>query len=154
MKVAFDLDDTLISNTFSDVEKPPKYLCAKLLKPEQLRKGTVEIFKFCKQQGWETWIYTTSLRSKWRVKFLFWLHGIHLDGFINQTIHNENVKIRSSKHPPTFGIDVIIDDSEGLAIEGKRYGFTVIVIDPNNRTWVTYLQEKLIKAKTRLVNHG
>lgn len=148
MRVAFDLDDTLISNTFSEVEIPKHRLLAQLLNTEKLRKGTIEIFQFCKSQDWETWVYTTSFRHQWYVKKIFWLHGIYLDGFVNQNIHNQYVKVKSSKYPPTFGIDILIDDSKGVAIEGERYHFKVILVSPTNQFWVADLKEKLRNLKS------
>lgn len=74
MKVAFDLDNTLIRNEYNfPTEKPKKYFFAKFLSFEELREGTFEIFKFCKQQNWETWIYTTSFRNTFYIRKVFWL---------------------------------------------------------------------------------
>jgi phosphoserine phosphatase len=64
MKIAFDLDNTLIQNEFPfPIEAPNKSFWAKIMRFEPLREGTKEIFDFCKQQNWETWIYTTSFRN-------------------------------------------------------------------------------------------
>ena len=48
-----------------------------------------------------------------------WLHGIRLDGIVNQARHDREVPARSTKHPPHFGIDLLIDDSEGVRLEGR-----------------------------------
>ncbi len=80
---------------------------------EHLRKNTTNIFHFCQNNKIETWIYTTSFRSKFYIYFLFWLNGIHLQGVVNQSFHNKKVKHKASKYPPAFGIDLLIDDSEG-----------------------------------------
>ncbi len=146
MKVAFDLDDTLIQSEYSfPTEKPKKYFFARFLSFEELREGTFEIFDFCKQQKWETWIYTTSFRNTFYIRKIFWLYNISLNGVINQEIHNKKVKIRSSKHPPSFDIDVIIDNSEGVKIEGERYNFNAIWVQPNNGKWVEDLKMKLLE---------
>ncbi len=146
MVIAFDLDNTLIRNEYQfPIEKPKKTLFAKLLQFEELREGTKEIFDFCKQQNWQTWIYTTSFRNSLYIKQIFWLYDIKLSGVVNQDIHNRNVRVRSSKYPPTFGINVVIDDSEGVKMEGEKYNFNVICIQPNNINWVKELKFELIK---------
>jgi hypothetical protein len=151
MKVAFDLDNTLIRNDFDfPLEIPKKDLFARLFGTEKLRSGTIEIFNYCKNQGWETWIYTTSFRSTLRIKTLFWVHNIRLDGVINQETHSKEVKIRSSKHPPTFGLDIIIDDSEGVKIEGERFNFEVIWLKPDNENWVQELKIQLTGIKSKI----
>ena len=147
MKIAFDLDNTLIRNDYDfPLETPKKKIFARLFGVEKLRKGTIDIFKYCKNQHWETWVYTTSFRSTFYIKMLFWVHDIRLNGVINQEIHNKNVKVNSSKHPPTFGIDVLIDDSEGVKMEGERFGFTVILLKPDNDNWVETLKIDLNKG--------
>ncbi len=153
MKVAFDLDNTLIryAHDFA-LETPQKSLLARLFHVEKLRYGTIEIFNYCKSQNWETWIYTTSFRSKWYIKTLFWVHSIALDGVINQEIHNQNVKVSSSKHPPTFGIDVVIDDSEGVKIEGERFNFDVIWLKADNENWVNDLKLALAEIHIKYIN--
>ena len=151
MKVAFDLDNTLIRNDFDfPLEIPQKKLFAGLFGTEKIRSGTKEIFDYCKNQNWETWIYTTSFRSTFRIKTLFWVHNIQLNGVINQEIHSREVKVRSSKHPPTFGLDVIIDDSEGVKIEGERFNFEAIWIKPDNENWVQELKSQLTEIKIKL----
>ncbi len=144
MKVAFDLDGTLIRSNYDfQTEKPKKKLFAKLYKIQELRIGTTKIFEYCRQQNWETWIYTTSTRSTFRIRTLFWLYNIHLNGIVNQQIHNKKVKIASSKYPPSFGIDVIIDDSEGVKIEGERYNFETIWVKSEDENWVDEIKLKL-----------
>ena len=54
MRVAFDLDNTLIrcGNDFP-LETPQRRSWAKLLGNEQLREGIQELVKHCRQHGWE-----------------------------------------------------------------------------------------------------
>ena len=89
----------------------------------------------CRQRGWKVWVYTTSYRSAWRIRQLFWLHGLRLDGVVNQPRHNREVTVRCTKHPPSFGINLLVDDSEGVRIEGERHGFRVLVIAPDDVRW-------------------
>ena len=43
--------------------------------------------------------------------------------------------IGCSKYPPAFGIDLLIDDAEGVSIEGERFGFRVFRISGNDLSW-------------------
>lgn len=149
MKIAFDLDNTLIRNVYNfPIEQPKKRLFSKLFRFEELREGTTELFRFCQQQNWETWIYTTSFRSPLYIRRIFWLYNIQLDGVINQKTHNKRVKINSSKYPPTFDLDVIIDDSEGVKIESERYHFQAIQIKPENINWTEEIKIGLLKLQS------
>ena len=144
MRVAFDLDNTLIrcGHDFP-LETPQRHILARLLSNEQLRHGSKDLTDSCRQRGWEVWVYTTSYRSAWRIRRLFWLHGIRLDGVVNQQRHNREVRARCTKHPPSFGIDLLIDDSEGVRIEGERHGFRVLVVRPEDERWMEKVQAAL-----------
>jgi len=149
MRIAFDLDNTLIRNVYHfPLEKPTRRFWAKLLRFEPLRQGIIEIVNFYRQYNCEIWVYTTSFRSSFYIRQIFWLYGIRLDGVVNQAIHNQKVNIRVTKYPPQFGIDVLIDDSEGVAMEGKKHHFEVIVIAPDNERWVEKLIDNFLVNKT------
>jgi hypothetical protein len=142
MRIAFDLDNTLIRAEYPfPLETPKMPFLRKIFKMEEIRAGTREIFEYYKAQNWEIWIYTTSFRSVFYIHILFFLHGIKLDGVINQKIHLENVKKNASKHPPTFGIDLLVDDSEGVKKEGEIFDFQVVCINPKNENWINNLKE-------------
>jgi hypothetical protein len=145
MRIAFDLDNTLIRNDFKfQVEEPYHLMAARLIRHEKLRKGTKDLITALKNRQCEIWIYTTSYRSPWYLRKLFWLYGIRLDGIVNQEIHNHFVKIPCTKYPPQFGIDVLVDDSAGVGMEGKRYNFRVINIDPNDEHWTDRIMNELL----------
>ena len=144
MRIAFDLDDTLIATTHDfPIEMPIKKFCSYFFKYESLRKGTAKLFSQCRSQNHEIWIYTTSFRSPIYIKRLFWLYGIPIDGIVNQKIHSQIVKQNISKYPPAFDIDVLIDNSEGVKIEGERHGFKTIWILPDDKQWVENILNKL-----------
>ncbi|MFD2721601.1 hypothetical protein ACFST9_22995 [Hymenobacter monticola] len=144
MRLAFDLDNTLIrcGHDFP-LETPQRPLLARLLSNEQLRQGIRELVADCRRHGWEVWVYTTSFRSAWRIRRLFWFYGIRLDGVVNQLRHNHEVRARCTKHPPSFGIDLLIDDSEGVRLEGERHGFRVLVVAPTDEQWTEKVQSAL-----------
>ena len=144
MRLAFDLDNTLIrcGHNFP-LETPQHPLLARLLSNEQLRHGIKALVADCRRRGWEVWVYTTSYRSAWRIRRLFWLHGIRLDGVVNQQRHNHEVRARCTKHPPSFGIDLLVDDSEGVRLEGERHGFRVLVVRPEDERWAGMVRAAL-----------
>ncbi|MBC8084856.1 MAG: hypothetical protein H7Z21_16785 [Hymenobacter sp.] len=144
MRIAFDLDNTLIRCGYDfPSEKPQRRFLVKLLGNEPLREGIKELADYCHQRGWEMWVYTTSYRSAWRIRRLFWLHGIGLDGVVNQQRHDREVKARCTKHPPSFGIDLLIDDSAGVRMEGERHGFRVLVVAPEDARWAEKVRAAL-----------
>jgi hypothetical protein len=54
----------------------------------------------------------------------------------------ENRK-RTSKYPPAFDIDVHVDDSPGLEIEGKKYSFKTIIVDEHDKDWARTILDRL-----------
>lgn len=138
MRIAFDLDNTLIRCGYDfPLEQPRRRLWAKLLGGEPLREGIVTLAEYCRQHHWQVWVYTTSYRSTWYIRKLFWLHGIYLDGVVNQPRHNREATANCTKHPPSFAIDLLLDDSEGVRLEAERHQFRVLVIQPHDKEWVT-----------------
>jgi hypothetical protein len=137
MIISFDLDDTLIPGTkmFATEEQN---LIQKLIGIEGIRKGTIELFKELRSRRHSIYIYTTSFRSTFKTKLTFLSYGIPVDKVINQQFHDRELKEskrKCSKFPPAFGIDIHVDDSPGLSIEGERFNFKTIIIDEKDSTW-------------------
>ena len=68
------------------------------------------------------------------------MHGIRVDGVVNDERPRRELARRRfsrlpSKYPPAFGIDLHVDDSEGVLMEGQEYGFRVLVVSPNDERW-------------------
>lgn len=159
MRIAFDLDGTLIEAGFAfpTIKKQPKFLLD-LCGIESLREGTVELMHFFQAQGDEIWVYTTSFRHTLYIRVLFGLHGIYVKGVINQAVHNQRIKQRTewprcSKYPPAFGIDLLIDDQEGVKMEAERYGFRMIWVKPQEAKWVEQIKVEYqqMKEEVRLL---
>jgi hypothetical protein len=47
----------------------------------------------------------------------------------------------ASKNPKLFGIDIHIDDALGVGLEGEKFGFRIIIINPDDKDWI----EKILK---------
>jgi hypothetical protein len=149
MRIAFDLDNTLIRDIFPfPLEPPPQNKILRLLLGyERLRKNTIQLMELLQQNDHEIWIYTSSLRSPVSIRMLFWLYGISLHGVVNKDIHQKHVKIPCTKYPPAFGIDVLIDDSHGIENEGKIFNFKVIRISPQNVNWYLKVKQQIQAQK-------
>ena len=122
-----------------------------LIIDEKLRVGTKKLFHLLENDGHEIWIYTTSFRPIWKLKILFYKYGLHPKGFINETINQKMLKkrnSRSSKNPKLFGIDLHVDDSDGVGIEGKRFGFETVVVGTGDVDWVEVVYNK-VQASVR-----
>jgi hypothetical protein len=144
MIISFDLDDTLITGT-KTFDTEHQNLIQKLTGIERIRKGTIELFKELRSRDHKIYIYTTSFRPTLKVKLTFLSYGIPVDRVINQKCHDRELKenkTRSSKFPPAFGIDIHIDDSPGLKMEGEKFGFKTIIIEEKGLTWA----DKVLKA--------
>ena len=141
MRISFDIDDTLVLH-----QKP--MACEQSLLPvwlarrwaEPLRAGTKTLFRKLRTEGHEIWIYTSSLRTPAYIRFWLWLHGIRVAGVVNEDIHRAKlakIKFAStpSKYPLAFGIDLHVDDSPGVAMEGGQLGFNVLVIAQDDVQW-------------------
>ncbi|SIO60911.1 hypothetical protein SAMN05444166_6571 [Singulisphaera sp. GP187] len=151
MKLAFDLDDTLIPGVVHFPVEKQGYL-ARLLGHERIREGTIALMKSLIKQGWELWVYTTSFRSPIYVRMLFRLYGVRIAGIINQHHHFKRVTGRGhsyqdcSKYPPAFGIDLLVDESEGVWLESQRHGFEMVLVRPEDSAWAD-----AVMAKARLM---
>lgn len=146
MRLAFDLDNTLIRGSYNfPLETPKRKLWARLLRKESLRAGIIELCDYCQHHNWEIWVYTTSYRSPWYIRRLFWLHGIRLAGVVNQARHDREVTVRCSKYPPQFGIHLLIDDAPGVQVEAERHGFEMLLVAPVDAQWVAKVRAAVTK---------
>jgi len=145
MIISFDIDNTLIpyQNEF-ELEELNVY--GKLFKAERLRKGTKMLFKMLEAQKHEIWIYTTSYRTKLSLAKTFYSHGLYPKRYINGELNTKYLTqygCTSSKNPKLFGIDIHVDDSEGVRKEGERYGFETIIVNPSNENWAFDILEHI-----------
>ena len=145
MILSFDIDDTLISYS-DEFEVEKRTLFSKLVGAEPIRKGTIGLFDELENRGHQVWIYTTSFRSLFSLKKTFKSYGLNPSKIINEQINQARLKSNSckaSKNPKLFGIDIHIDDSKGVEIEGKKYGFKTIIINPYDKEWVSKITTRI-----------
>ena len=142
MKISFDLDDTIIPGTKTFETEPQRFI-HRLLGIEKIRKGTIELFRTLKDENHNIGIYTTSFRSFIKIKLTFLLYGCAVDFIINQQKHTQAMRKnqkQASKYPPIFGIDIHVDDSLGVAMEGNEYNFQTIIVGENQENWTDYIK--------------
>jgi hypothetical protein len=117
------------------------------LASERLRLGTRRVFRGLSERGWKIGVYTTSFRGTAYLRLLFALHGLRLDGIVNQAVHDRADRrggpgrALGTKDPGAFGFDLLVDESEGVEIEAARYGFAVIRVDPGDEHWADRVLE-------------
>jgi len=142
VKISFDLDDTLIcwqSHSRYEPNAVPRLL--RVWFNEPLRFGTVNLIRQLKKERNEICIYTTSYRPLIYIRLFFCFYGIQIKEVINQKVHDRYFqKYKAypypSKHPKAFGIDLHIDDAEGVQLEAAQYDFNVVIISPLDNHWV------------------
>lgn len=148
MKISFDLDDTLIPGRV-DFPTEKQNAFQKFLGIEPVREGAIKLMKRLKSDGHSICIYTTSYRKTIAIRFSFWTFGIVLDSVINQTRHEEVLQEKRnlfSKYPPAFNIDLHIDDSPGVGLEGQRFKFKTVIVN-DDKLWTEQVLSSINKCQ-------
>jgi hypothetical protein len=138
MRIAFDLDGTLIPMPGSAMATEPRRLLPWLISRDPIRQGAPMLLRQLRGEGHELWVYTTSLRGPIRLGLWFATFGVQLDGIVNSARHSAVMAqhaIGCSKYPPAFGIDLLVDDAEGVSMEGERFGFSVLRLFGDDASW-------------------
>lgn len=141
MLINFDLDDALICRQSEILtERLTLSWHNKWFHIEPLRYGTVDLFKQLRNHGWQIGVYTTSHRKRKYIKKLFKLHGLKLDLIINQNQHEKIVKKLRTKRKPSklpnwVNSHLHIDNCETVFVEGNRFHFRVLIVDPLDHNW-------------------
>lgn len=138
MNISFDLDSTLIPNG-KEFETENRNGIAKLFGIEEMRKGTRELISDLQNQGHKIHIYTTSYRTKRKIRLTLKYYGIKVSRIVNEKENRKVLKsrnINSSKFPPAFDFDLHIDDLKGVGIESERFNFKAIIVKPTDKDWI------------------
>ncbi len=156
MRISFELDDTLVLYDGSPKENVVPWWW-RWRYHEPLRLGTQALMQSLLARNCELWIYTTSIREPRYLCNWFRSIGVKLTDVVNQDRHDQSVKKSHfpsyvpSKYPPAFGIDLHVDDSEGVALEGAEHGFRVVVVSPSEVNWgarVLAAVDELVRARS------
>ncbi len=148
LRISFDLDDTLICYQDGVACEPNRV--PRLLRPwyrEPIRAGAPALMRELSAQGWDVWVYTTSNRPPGPLRVWFGFYGVRLGGVVNQDIYdrwaarNGGRSGKPSKYPPGWNIRLHVDDSDGVEWEGRRHGFSVVVVSPDDPDWADRVRE-------------
>ncbi len=146
MNISFDLDSTLIPNE-NEFETEYRSLIAKLFGIEKIRKGTRELISDLQNQGHKIHIYTTSFRTKRKIRLTLRYYGIKVNRIVNEKENRQVLKLKkinSSKFPPAFDFELHIDDSKGVGIESEKFSFKTILVKPTDKNWTKKIKSKII----------
>ena len=140
MRISFDLDDTLICyQPGVPCEPRPAWYWRAVASGEPLRAGARALMRTLHGRGCELWVYTTSYRPPLSVKLWLRSHGVRVARVVNQDVHDRHLRrpgeYPPSKNPRAFGIDLHVDDSDGVRMEGDLHGFRVVVVSPDDKAW-------------------
>ena len=139
--ISFDLDDTLICYHPATPREPVRIPWPlRTWFREPLRAGTTELMRQLRADGWQIAVYTTSHRTPAYVGWFLRFHGVSVSLVVNQRAHERalaraGIMRGPSKLPRLFSIRLHVDDSEGVAIEGREFGFEVVVVRPDDPDW-------------------
>lgn len=106
-----------------------------------LRQGATRLFAELRARSCEVWIYTTSFREPRSISRWLWAYDCGVDGVVNQQRHDHEHRNHPkgsvpTKNPATFGIQLHVDDSDGVLVEGTKHGFSVVVVSQDDTGWV------------------
>lgn len=160
IRISFDIDDTLACHfrqTEAEQSRLPGIVHRWLGEP--LRSGTRELARELRRRGCSIWIYTSSGRTPAYIRRWLLLYGVHIDGVVNSVRHGHALKVHGfthspSKFPPAFGIDLHVDDSEGVRAEGYDHGFRVVVVRPDDEHWAQRVLVAVDEVQAQLSRHG
>ncbi|WP_370873777.1 hypothetical protein [Pseudomonas sp. FP2300] len=156
IRISFDIDDTLACQLHHcAVEQSRLPACVHRWLGEPLRMGTRPLIRELRRQGCSIWVYTSSGRTPSYIRRWLLLYGIRVDGVVNSVLHNRALTVHGmlnapSKYPPAFDIDLHVDDSEGVQIEGKDHGFRVVVVHPEDDRWTQKVLEAVAIVQAQL----
>ena len=155
MRISFDLDDTLICYDEGVPREPRLFWFRRLfVGDEPLRLAARALMQDLANRGCELWIYTTSNRDPESLRRWFRYHGVRVAGVINQDMHHRRCRRTPrdrppSKNPRAFGIDLHVDDSDGVKVEGEQHGFSVVLGPPDDTDWAAKVLQAVAERQER-----
>lgn len=156
IRISFDIDDTLACQLHHCAEEQSRLpACIHRWLGEPLRLGTRSLTRELRRQGCSIWVYTSSGRTPSYIRRWLFLYGIRVDGVVNSDLHKHTLALHGlsnspSKFPPAFDIDLHVDDSEGVQMEGHDHGFRVVVVRPDDKNWAQRVLDAAVDVRTQL----
>lgn len=156
IRISFDIDDTLACQLHHcEVEHSRLPASVHRWLGEPLRRGTRFLIRELRRQDCSIWVYTSSGRTPSYIRRWLLLYGIRVDGVVNSVLHNRALTVHGlsnapSKYPPAFDIDLHVDDSEGVQIEGDDHGFRVVVVHPEDEGWAHKVLDAVAVVQAQL----
>ena len=156
IRISFDIDDTLACQLHHcAVEHSRLPACVHRWLGEPLRMGTRSLTRELRRQGCSIWVYTSSGRAPSYIRRWLLLYGIRVDGVVNSALHSRALTAHGllnspSKFPPAFDIDLHVDDSEGVRLEGHDHGFRVVVVKPEDESWALRVLDAVAEVQAQL----
>ncbi|MGF6093863.1 hypothetical protein [Pseudomonas sp. 18175] len=156
VRISFDIDDTLACQPHHSAAEDSKLPeCVHRWLGEPLRNGTRALIRELRRQNCSIWVYTSSGRTPAYIRRWLLLYGIHVDGVVNSVRHGHALAARGlsnapSKLPTAFDIDLHVDDSEGVQLEGYDHGFRVVVVRPDDEQWAQKVLEAVARVQAQL----
>ena len=138
IRISFDVDDTLACH-FSQGDAECSRLPAAVHRwlGEPLRSGTRELARELRRRGCSIWVYTSSGRTPAYVRRWLLLYGVRIDGVVNSVLHKQ-------------ALDLHVDDSEGVRLEGYDHGFRVVVVQPDDTQWAQRVLDAVAELQAQL----
>ena len=151
MRISFDLDDVLFVDPKLFETEPALPFPLNRIFIERLRKGTPELIRKLREEGFEVWVYTSSFRSERYIRQLFRRYRVEFDEIINRDRHLREVQRDlptplPQKMPGFYQIALHIDDEDAIHQNGRRYGFKTFKVCEPDDEWV----EKVLGEARRI----
>ncbi len=135
MRIAFDLDGTLIEECTSQFRLEPTGRLARMIVRSKVRKGTRTLFRRLRREGHQIWLYTFSPLPAWRLRLWFVLMGMPLNGVVDLATHERVTGGVGSKQPASFQIDLLIDNEREIVRRVLRQGQLAFHIWEGDAAW-------------------
>ena len=127
MRIAFDLDDTLICGDPSVPREATRF------RIEPMRAGAPSLWRELRADGHRVGVYTSSYRSPVRIRLWLLAFGLRTNFVFTQRDNNHAGIV--GKSPRRFGIDCLIDDDDTACAD--------IHVLPENTGWVDEIRREV-----------
>ena len=139
MNIAFDLDGTLIAEC-GEFRCTRQGALAHSLFPHALRVGARELLSELHRAGHTITLYTLSDRAPLKLWLWLRLQGIPVRRVITGRSHAKKLPQHATKWPPTFGIDLLCDDSLEQVESARRSGCSAILVTNRSEDWTAEIR--------------